>query len=339
MNIVVDGMGSDFCPTPEISGCIMALQEHPDLHITITGKQNLIQQELNSVGFTSHNLSIHPTTQIVEMTDKPSSVYKKKKDSSLVTGIKLVQSGKADAFVSAGNTGAILSTSLILLGRIEGVRRPAVAIYLPVYPHGVVLCDAGANINIKPHHLLQFAVMASQYMEHVHGIKNPRIGLLNIGEEDSKGTDLYVKAHKLLNKSLPTFKGNIEGRYILNNIIDVIVCDGFLGNNILKFAEGWVSHITEQINRKIKTQVSSPEEAEDIKRIFSEVMSEYDYEEYGGVPLLGVNGVCVICHGSSPSRAIKNGILEAKKSVEENLVTSIQNGIHQYIKYIETQNV
>jgi glycerol-3-phosphate acyltransferase PlsX len=265
------------------------------------------------------------------MSDKPAKVFRGKPNSSLVKGIEMIKTGEVDAFVSAGNTGAVLSTALFLLGRIEGVHRPGLAVYMQVHPNGLVVCDAGANSEVKPRHLYQFAIMSSLYMEHVHGVKNPRVGLLNIGEEATKGLDLYVKAYKLMNANLPFFKGNIESRYLLDDVVDVVICDGFIGNHILKFAEGWIAHISAQIERKIKEQITDKNEVNDIRRLFADVMREYDYEEYGGVPLLGVNGICVICHGSSSAKAFKSAIVSAKKSVEEYLVNSIRKGISKFM--------
>ena len=337
MNIVVDCMGGDHGPSVVVQGAVEALKEGDgQFSILLAGNESRLQKELRDTGFSSPYWKIHPTTQLVEMTDRPSQIIKTKPDSSLVAGIRLVQEGKAEAFVSAGNTGAVLSAAHFSLGRIEGVRRPALGVYFPVDPRGFLLCDAGANVEAKPHHLLQFAIMASEYMKHVQGVEEPTVGLLNIGEEPTKGQEVYVKAYELMKGNLPSFRGNIESRYLLDGLVDVVVCDGFVGNNLMKFAEGWIQHVSREVSKQLRREVDSEALKELFYGIFSHVLQEYDYEEYGGVPLLGVNGICIVCHGSSPARAIKNAIFAAKKSIEEKLVDSIRKGISATVSLIES---
>ena len=339
MTIAVDAMGGDHAPSVVVRGSIAALQEGSDkLRIMLIGNEKLIKKELEKSGFSSSNLAIRHTSQVVEMTDRPSQVPKRKPDSSLVVGIRSIQQNESEAVVSAGSTGAILSASLLLLGPIEGVRRPALGVYFPVAPKGLVLCDAGANVEVKAQDLLQFAIMASEYMKHIQGVKTPTIGLLNIGVEPTKGHEVYVEAHRLMTANLPSFKGNIESRYLMDGLVDIVVCDGFVGNNLVNFAEGWIGHVNKEVSRQLKERVQSESERRMFNDIFSHVMREYEYEEYGGVPLLGVNGVCIICHGSSPARAIKNAILSAQKSVEENLVDSIREGISSTVSHMESTN-
>lgn len=339
MKIAVDAMGGDHAPPVVVRGAVSALKEATGpFDILLFGDRILIQKELDDLGVLPSGLHLRDTSQVVEMTDRPSQVLKSKPDSSLVRAIESVKGGESDAVVSAGSTGAILTTALFLLGRIEGVRRPALAIYFPVRPRGFVLCDAGGNVDVQPRHLLQFAVMASEYVKHIQGVKNPSVGLLNIGAEPSKGIELYVEAHKLLSANLPSFKGNIESRYLWDGLVDVVVCDAFLGNNLVKFAEGWIRHVNREVSRELKRRISSEEEKQDFDEMFQHVMREYEYEEYGGVPLLGVGGICVICHGSSPARAIKNAIYSAKKSVEEKLVESIRHGISTMVTRFKSVN-
>ncbi|MCH7731884.1 MAG: phosphate acyltransferase PlsX [Candidatus Marinimicrobia bacterium] len=336
MKIAVDAMGGDFAPATIIDGAIRALQEENDMSVYLLGDAIQIKKELKKINYNWPNLTIIPTTEIVHMEDTPSQVFKKKPDSSIVVGIRMIKEGRCDAFVSAGSTGAILSTALLLLGRIKGVLRPALGVFFPVKPTGILLCDVGANVDVKPDHLLQFAIMASEYMKHIQGVKNPIVGLLNIGIEPNKGQDVYIKAHQLLTDNLPSFIGNIEARYLLDGKADVIICDGFIGNILVKFAEGWINHVNYEILRELMKKTSLESDRTLITNIFSEVIREYDYEEYGGVPLLGVNGVCIICHGSSGPRAIKNAILAAKKSVEESLVDSIRDDISFNLTATET---
>ena len=336
MKIIVDSMGGDFAPSAVIQGAIAALKEEKgQFEILLTGNEHLIRQELEKINFSSRDLKIHHTSQSVEMTDRPSQVLKAKPDSSLVVGIHLVRDGKGAAFVSAGSTGAILSTAQFLLGRIEGVLRPALGVFFPVKPRGLVLCDVGANIEVKSKHLLQFAIMASEYMKHIQGVENPRIGLLNIGIEPTKGKKVYVEVHKLMSESLSNFQGNIESRYLLDGLVDVVICDGFVGNHLVKFAEGWIGHVRSEVLQQLKQQIESETDIEWFHTIFTQILREYEYEEYGGVPLLGVNGICIVCHGSSHKKAFKNAILAAKKSVEERLIDSIKKGISTTVSFLE----
>ena len=334
MRIVVDAMGGDHAPSEVIKGALEAVSIDPTIDLTLTGDESKIQESLTDSNELS-SVDIHHSSQQVEMTDRPSQVMKQKPDSSIVSGINLIKKDKAKAFVSAGSTGAILAASLLLLGRIEGVKRPGLGVFIPVGKTGFVLCDAGANSESKPTHFVQFATMASKYMSHIQGVENPSVGLLNIGTEETKGTEVYVESHKLMKKCLPSFKGNIESRYLFEGNVDVIVCDGFLGNNIVKLAEGWIAHVHRDVSQRLKDQINSAKEKKLFKSIFSKAMQHFEYEEYGGVPLLGVNGVVIICHGSSPARAIKNAIFAAKKCVETDLIGSIRDDISSTVSLIE----
>lgn len=333
MRIVVDALGGDHAPAAVVKGALGAAAADASIELVLTGDESKIVQHLS--GENRSSISIHHTTQNVEMTDRPSHVVKQKPDSSLVAGINRLKNGEAEAFVSAGSTGAILATSLFLLGRIEGVSRPALGVFFPAGKTGLVLCDAGANSEAKPAHLLQFAIMASEYMRHIQNVENPAVGLLNIGAEETKGNEIYVESHELMKRCLPSFVGNIESRYLFNGDVDVAVCDGFLGNNLVKFAEGWIAHVHSDVSAQMKTQVSSKGEKALLESIFSRAMRHFEYEEYGGVPLLGVDGVVIICHGSSPARAIKNAILAARKCVETDLVGSIRHDISETVSHLE----
>ena len=334
MKIIVDAMGGDQAPSEIVKGAINASIENKDIEIILIGDKEKINQSLPK-NKNSAKYKIYHSSQSVEMNDKPSQIIKKKPDSSIVSGLSLLKAKKAHAFVSAGSTGAILAASLLLLGRIDGVKRPALGVFFPVGEKGIVLCDAGANTEAKPAHLVQFSVMASKYMSHIRGVKNPSIGLLNIGEEETKGTESYIEAHKLMKKCIPSFIGNIESRYLFEGKTEIVVCDGFLGNNIVKIAEGWINHVNNEVSSKFIKKIKSNAEKNTIKSIFSEIMKDFDYEEYGGVPLLGVNGTVIKCHGRSSAKAIKNAILVANKCVKENLIDSIKNDISSTFSIIK----
>tara|TARA_A100001011_G_scaffold102316_2_gene107861 strand:- start:56222 stop:57235 length:1014 start_codon:yes stop_codon:yes gene_type:complete len=334
MKIIVDAMGGDQAPSEIVKGAIDASIENDDLDLILIGDEKKIKKTLPKNKKLA-KYKIHHSSQSVEMNDRPSQIVKQKPDSSIVSGLNLLKSKKAHAFVSAGSTGAILAASLLLLGRIDGVKRPALGVFFPVGEKGIVLCDAGANTEAKPAHLVQFSVMASKYMTQIRGIKNPLTGLLNIGEEETKGTESYIEGHKLMKKCIPSFIGNIESRYLFDGRAQIIVCDGFLGNNIVKIAEGWINHVNNDVSTKLIKNIQSIEEKNKIKSIFAEIMKDFDYEEYGGVPLLGVNGTVIKCHGRSSAKAIKNAILVAKKCVKENLINSIKNDISSTFSIIK----
>ena len=334
MKIIIDAMGGDQAPSEIVKGAIDASIENDDLDLILIGDKKKIEQSLPKNKKLA-KYEIHHSSQCVEMEDRPSQIVKKKPDSSIVSGLRLLKSKKAHAFVSAGSTGAILAASLLLLGRIDGVKRPGLGVFFPVGEKGIVLCDAGANTEAKPAHLVQFSVMASKYMTQIRGIKNPLTGLLNIGEEETKGTESYIEGHKLMKKSIPSFIGNIESRYLFDGRAQIIVCDGFLGNNIVKIAEGWINHVNNDVSNKLIKNIKSNEEKNKVKSIFAEIMKDFDYEEYGGVPLLGVNGTVIKCHGRSSAKAIKNAVLVAKKCVKENLIDSIKNDISSTFSIIK----
>lgn len=325
MIFALDAMGGDFAPHAAVQGALDAIQKvSTPLNIILVGDETAIRQELGD----DHPdaITILHTEEVVTMDDKGSKVLKTKPNSSLVQGIKMVKEKKADGFISAGHTGAIMSTSLLSFGRIPGVKRPALAAYFPTKGRGKVLCDVGANPDAKPEHLVQFALMASHYYDHVEGFSNPKIGLVNIGEEPTKGSDLYIDAYKLLS-DLPNFVGNIEGRHLLTSEADVLICDGFVGNTLLKFAESWISFFTDEIKMKIDEKLSYKLGAGLMKPVFEDLRNRFDYEEHGGVPLLGVNGISIVCHGSSGPRSIMNSIFLAKKCIDNKLIQDTQESL------------
>lgn len=331
MKIVLDVMGGDLSPSAPVLGAIQALKKtHSETQIVLIGNQEVIDKSLD--GFTSPNLSIKHTDQSIEATDKASTVVKSKPNSSLVIGLKMIKEKKADAFISAGNTGAQMAASTLILGRIPHVKRPALSVFFPALTGGKILCDVGANPDASASHLLQFAIMSSVYLDHVEGVKNPKIGLINIGEEPSKGSELYQKSHTLLKEEMPNFIGNVESRNIMTTDADVLVCDGFVGNTIIKFAEGWILSFADMIKIKIMSRARYKIGAQMIQPALQEIRNQFDYEEHGGTPLLGVNGISIVCHGSSTSKAIMNSIILAQKSIKEKIIEDISRDIDKHLE-------
>lgn len=330
MILAIDAMGGDFAPMAVVQGVLQVLSSTPDsLHLILVGDEKAIRQELpNQI---PSRISIHHTTQVVTMDDRGASVIKSKPDSSLVAGVQLVKQKKADGFVSAGNTGAVMASSLLLLGRIPGVRRPALGAYIPSEKGGKILCDVGANVDVKPFHLMQFAIMASHYFRHIEGGENTKIGLVNIGAEPEKGSDLYQKTHALLKQELPNFIGNIEGRHLLDSEANVLVCDGFVGNTVLKFAEGWIHTLTNEVKSMIGHNPVYRFASLLLLPLLKKFKKRYDYEEHGGTPLLGVNGISIITHGSASAKAIKNSILVAKKCIDTHLIEKTQKSLSEHL--------
>jgi glycerol-3-phosphate acyltransferase PlsX len=329
--IAIDTMGGDFAPLNEIKGAIQAYNNSPkgiNIKILLVGKKDVIESHLKELGNPEFSYSIVHAEQIVTMKDDPTAVLKNKKDSSLYVGVDLVRQGKADAFVSAGNTGAVLSTSTILLGRIQGVSRPTIGSYFPGVNKSVLVLDVGANVECKPRFLYDFAVMGSIYIEKILGIPNPKVGLLSIGEEDSKGNELVLQTHKLLKESKLNFAGNIEGRDVLTGDCDVVVCDGFTGNIVLKFAESvftllkskFKEFAAQSLKNKLMMGLSAP--------VLKKVFADLDYQNYGGVPLLGTNGVIIIGHGKSSPLAIQNMILKAVEQIQKEVNKEIEEALN-----------
>ena len=327
MRIAIDGMGGDHAPGEIVAGAIQAVQEKK-LEIILVGNEKILSKELTKHKNVEH-ISIYNASEVIGMDEDPATSVRKKKDSSIVVATRLVKEKKADAVVSAGSTGAQMVSSLFGLGRIKGIQRPGIATMFPTLKGGTLLLDVGANTNCKPINLIQYAEMGHIFTQRIMGIARPRIGLLNIGIEETKGNDLTKETYQMLKKSSLNFVGNIEPRYITSGEADVIVCDGFVGNVILKFAEGLAKSLfislKEEINqsllRKIGGALALP--------AFKEVKKKLDYNEYGGAPLLGVDGISIICHGSSKAKAIKNAINVAQRCVESNFVEKIAEVITQ----------
>ena len=326
IKIVVDAMGGDEAPLNDVSGAIIAAELKPDtLEIILVGKEKLIKDELLKHKVNLSNISIVNASEVITMEDSPTDSLKSKPDSSINVGINLVKDKKADAFVSAGNTGAVMTASILRLGRIEGVGRPTIGSLFPTDFGKTMVFDVGASVDCKAKHLLEFAVMGNIYMKSIYNVSSPKIGLLSVGEEKSKGDTLTLEAYELLEKSDMNFIGNVEGRDVLRGKADVIVCDGFVGNVILKFAES----VLDVIKGKFRAYA----EKGFFKKIWigmmygtlkNVVLKDFDYQEYGGVPLLGVNGVTIIGHGKSSPIAIKNMILKAEEMVSKRVNEKIK---------------
>ncbi|HET6453718.1 MAG TPA: phosphate acyltransferase PlsX [Armatimonadota bacterium] len=326
MRIAVDAMGGDFAPVEIVKGAVEAA-EKDGIDIVLVGDRDQIKAELAK--HPAAAVEIMHASEIVQMDEHPANAIRRKPDSSIVVAAGMVVSGEADAIVSAGNTGAAMAVATLKLGRIPGIARPAIASFLPTNKGKAVLLDGGANVDCSVDNLLQFAVMGREYAERVLKLNNPRIGLLSIGEEPSKGNELTKAAHAQLAQSDLHFVGNIDGKDVFRGAADVIICDGFAGNLVLKIAEAIAeflqSNLKEEINKnpvyKLGVLILSPA----LKR----AKNRLDYAEYGGAPLLGVNGVCIISHGRSDARAIRNAIKAAASAVENNVVKFISTTVQQ----------
>jgi phosphate acyltransferase len=306
--IAVDAMGTDQAPEPEIEGAIQAARAG-FAEVLLVGPQDRLSQELARRDAAGLPIEIVHASEAITMDDKATKAFRKRRDSSIRVTARLVREGRADGMISAGNTGAVMTTAKIVLGTLEGVDRPAIA---QVFPTAVgtetVLLDVGANVDCKAQHLVEFAIMGESYYHIIFGKKRPRVGLLSIGEEDHKGNELTREALPLL-KQLPlNFIGNVEGRDLFNGRVEVIVCDGFIGNVVLKISEGAISAIGSILKEALSSTLSSKVGYALSGKAFQKFKKRVDYTEYGGAPLLGVKGVCIICHGGSNPNAIKNAI-------------------------------
>lgn len=330
MRIAVDAMGGDYAPESIVAGVVDALKELKGIaEITLVGKEEVVAKELSRHHISGLPITIKDAKEVIEMHESPAIAVKTKKDSSIAVATKTLKAGGVHAVVSAGNTGAVMASSLMTLGRLKGVLRPSIATLIPTLEGASILLDVGANVDCKAIHLLQFAMMGDVYAEYILGKTNPKIGLLSIGEEESKGNALTSEAFKLLKKSSLNFIGNVEGRDIINGRVDVIICDGFIGNVVLKFAESLAEMIFDFLKRELSKNLSLKLGAYLAKPAFKKFKKLVDYSEYGGAPLLGINGVCIICHGASSSKAIKNGIRVACEFIDHQVNLHIEERIER----------
>ena len=332
MKIALDVLGGDNAPESNIKGVFSYLDHYVDSaeEIILLGDRAQIETTIKSLSRDVSDVSIIHTSEVVGMNERASRIFREKPDSSLVKSIQLVKDGEAQAAVSAGNTGALLTSSLFLIGKIPGIRRPAFAPFIPTNNGGFILCDAGANADSKPQHLVQFALMASAYIEHLKIKPNPKVALLNIGQEKNKGNELMTNAYPMLKAHVRNFIGNIESRYILEGKADVVICDGFTGNIVLKLTEGIISHLMVWIQERIKVHSADNDISSIINPVFKDIRNTLDHEEVGAAPLLGINGVVMKCHGSSSERGIKNSIIAAQKTVEGKLIDGIADRLSRH---------
>ncbi|WP_407307612.1 phosphate acyltransferase PlsX [Desulfosporosinus sp. SB140] len=325
MRIAVDAMGGDYAPEEVVKGALRAAEASSEVQLKLVGQKARIQPFLpNSL---PPNLSLVEASEVIEMDEHPANAVRKKKDSSIVVATRLVKRGEADAVVSAGSTGAQMAAALLGLGRIKGIERPAIATVLPTAEGGKLILDVGANLDASPEQLCQYGLMGSVYAEKILGIPNPKVGLLNIGSEEGKGNDLTQKAYDLLKKAPLNFLGNVEGRDVPYGRADVVVCEGFVGNVLLKTAEGLAGVLFDQIKEKITSTAIRKLGALAVKPGLKEIAQMMDYAEYGGAPLLGVDGISIICHGSSKNKAIFNAIRVARECVQIRLIEQIQGNL------------
>lgn len=328
MKIAVDAMGGDYGPAPVIEGAMQAAEEL-DLDVILVGDERTLTKECRRLNCTSPRLTVRHAPQVVEMHESPAAVARKKRDSSIWVATELVKSGEASAVVSPGNTGASMVASFFVLGLTKGVERPAIATSLPTLTGTAIMLDVGANVDCTAKHLEQFALMGNEYGKYVFDKPNPKIGLLSIGEEDTKGNEVTKEAFKLLKASPLNFIGNVEGRDVYSGTADVVVCDGFIGNVALKISEGVAETIKKLLLKEISGSFMGRLAYPLIAGPLLKLKRKIDYAEFGGAPLLGVNGITMICHGRSSAKAIKNAVRRAKGLAETRLDELIQRDIEE----------
>ena len=327
MKIAVDIFGGDNSPSALIDGCVDAAKLYDDVEFIFTGDERIITDYMSEKGYGSSRISIIDAPETITCGDQPTVAIKRKKNSSLVKALELVASKEADAFVSAGSTGAVLAGATLIVRRIKGVKRPALAPVMPTVKGPVLLIDCGANVDCKPNYLQQFAVMGSAYMKKVCGIDAPRVGLINNGAEAEKGNELTKSAYKLLENTDINFVGNCEARYTMTGDYDVLVCDGFVGNAVLKCTEGVARSVMSIMKQELMASPITKLGALISKSGFKRVKKRMDYTEYGGAPLLGINGCIIKAHGSSNAKAITSAIGQARSYCIGDVTAAIQSGI------------
>lgn len=308
MRIALDAMGGDHGPSPNVQGAVGALQEHPDIEVVLVGDVPVLEQLLSEAGFSDSRLTLKQSDGFVEMHEKPTDALRKKPNSSIAVCWKMMASKEVDAVVSAGHTGAVVASGLRTRLFLKGVKRPGIAVTLPTLKGRSILLDVGANPAARPEHLYQYGVMGRVYAEEILGIENPRVGLMNIGSEEGKGNELYKETHALLTKSRlqSCYVGNVEGRGLYQGEADVLICEGFVGNVVLKVSEGMADFLFKAVTPEVVSRLDV--ERDKAANAFREVGRRYQYSEQGGAPLLGIDGACIICHGSSDPRAIQNAL-------------------------------
>jgi phosphate acyltransferase len=330
--IAVDAMSGDNAPGSEVLGSILAAKERPNsLEVILVGKEKQISEILRKNDGELDNISVQNADDVITMKDSPSDVYKTKQDSSLIVAMNLQKEKKADALISAGNTGAVLACSTLKFGRIKGVSRPTIGSILPTEIGKTMVFDVGATVDCRPNNLYEYALMGSIYMSCMYKIDKPSVGLLSVGEEKTKGNELTLEAYKLLENSKLNFIGNIEGNDILKGKTDVVVCDGFIGNIVLKFAESVLNILKFRFKKYAEIGFFQKIWIGMFYNTLKKVIQDFDYQQYGGVPLLGINGVSIIGHGKSTPLAIKNMIFRAEETVRADINKKIEKLINNII--------
>lgn len=329
MRIAIDAMGGDHAPGLIVQGALEAAKEWPDVQLVLVGDKAAIEPLLKE-GLPA-NVTLHQADEVIGTDDEPVRAVRRKKGSSMVVAGQLVKDKEVDAMLSAGNTGALMTTGLLVVGRMEGIERPALAPILPtmVGSSGVLSLDMGANMDAKPEHLLQYAIMGSIYRAKVHGVQNPRVGLLNVGSEAKKGNELTKAAYELLEDAPVQFVGNVESRDVFDGKCDVLVCDGFAGNILLKAMEGTAGAIFSTLKEAFGSSILTKLAAAVMLPKLKTLKQKLDYKEHGGAPLLGLNGLVIKCHGSSDAYAVKNAVRQARIALQANLTESISAEINR----------
>lgn len=324
IKIAVDAMGSDHSPKAEVEGAIQAAAEY-GVPIVLVGQKDKIRALLDNEAVAGLPIEVVHASEVVTMEDSPTTAFRRKKDSSINVAAQLMRDGKVSGIVSAGNTGAVMATAKFVVGALPVVDRPALTTVLPTQKRKpAILLDVGANVDCKPHHLEQFAIMGDIYSRTIFGIRRPRIGLLSIGEEDSKGNELTKEVFKSLKRAPINFIGNVEGRDIFKGEVDVIVCDGFTGNVVLKLSEGLYETFIEMLRDELQKTLTAKVGSIFAQNAFRQFKKRLDYSEYGGAPLLGIKGITIVCHGRSNANAIKNAIRVANEFCKHNVNDAIE---------------
>ena len=326
-------MGGDNAPQAVVNGVIQSLNEFNDLEFYITGPEDIIKEQLNKENYTGDKITIIDAKEVISTNEHPVMAIRKKKDSSLCKALNLVKEKKCDAVLSAGSTGAFLAGCNFIVGRIKGVKRPALAPIMPGKKGPFMVADAGANVDCKPEYLVQFAHMAREYYKGVLNVENPNIGLVNIGVEEEKGNELTKNTYQLLKEEKGlNFVGNVEPRDVTLGDTHVLVCDGFVGNTILKMYEGTASTVLKIIkDEMLSSGITAKIGALLLKPVFNSIKKKFDYKEYGGAPFLGVDGICIKAHGSSDGRAFKNAIRQSKKIYDSKVLDKIKDELERKV--------
>ncbi|MEO5360162.1 MAG: phosphate acyltransferase PlsX [Nitrospirota bacterium] len=338
MKIALDAMGGDNAPGVTVEGALLAVAEYDDISVELIGDSDVLLKRLKAVKrYDEKRITVKHASEVVDMDEATSQALRKKKDSSIRVAVDMVKKGEAAAVVSAGHSGVAMATALTVLKKAPGVDRPAIAVLMPTVKGRFLLIDAGANVDCKPDNLLQFALMGSAYFKAVYGIEEPKVSLMSIGEEDTKGNELTKEVFKLLKTANINFTGNIEGKDVFTGLADVVVCDGFIGNTILKVSEGLAEAIMKMLKAEITGRFASKLGYLMMKPAIKGFKRRTDYDESGGAPLLGINGTCIICHGRSTSKAIKNALKVANQLATVNINKIISDEIAMSHKHMREQ--